>query len=196
MGSYQTTVALLVSKEEGMRMILLKELDLLPNVFESGQDFNHINAVLFSDCFCHIGRYDGSHQCTIFWQTPRLFSGAQLILSDQKTRHISGKWHIISGFGIFCINTKAICIRVCCQNQIRICLLCQFQSQRKCFRIFRVRIRHSWKISIRQFLLRNHLYLREPKLFEHAPDRKITGSMERCIDNLQAVSHLFDHIRT
>ena len=94
MGSYQAAIAFLITKQEGMLMILLKEFDLLTNIFESGQHFNHIHIICFSNCFCHVGRYDRGYQCTVFWQMSQFLTDTQFIFCNEQTGHISGKWHI------------------------------------------------------------------------------------------------------
>ena len=52
-GSFQAAVALLVTEEELMAVILLEELDLLADVFETGQSLDQGYVVSLCDCLLY-----------------------------------------------------------------------------------------------------------------------------------------------
>ena len=109
---------------------LLKELNLLTDILKAGQHLNQLYAVGCRNRHLAIlVVYD-----SLLPVQPIIRHGNRLPFSSRcESRysaisipaHISGKGHVLACLGVLCINTQPVGIRVCCQNDIRILLLCQ-----------------------------------------------------------------------
>ena len=185
MGTFQAAIAFFISEEEFMVMILLKEFDLLSDIFESCQSFDQLYIIFFCNGSCHFSGNDSCYNCTVFRKHAKFFSLGKKVFQDQHSGHISCETFILAGFLILCINSKSVCIRVSSQNDICVHFCCKFQGQCKCVLIFRVRIAYCGEISVRNFLLFYYINIVKSKFFQYTSYRNIACTMKRSINNFQ-----------
>ena len=178
-----------------IRMIPLKELDLLADVLKAGQHFHKFCLVVFRDGARHIGGHNGGYHCRIFGHLACSRPLPHNIFRDQHAGHISGKGNILAGRFVFRINTQSVGIGICRKHHIRILLLRQLQCQRKCLRIFRVRVIQGGKIRIGQFLLGHDIHMLKAQLGENPSYRHVACPVERRVNDPDIVSHLLNHFR-
>jgi len=95
---------------------------------------------------------------------------------------------------VFDTYTKTICIRICCKNEICIYFFCKLQSKFKSFCCFRIRIADCREISVRKFLLFNHIYILESEFFKDSSCRDVSGSVKRCINDFEVLALFLDCI--
>ena len=75
------------------------------------------------------------------------------------------------------IHAQTICIRIRCENKIRIMLLRKCKGKLKGFCRLRIRIADSRKLSIRKLLLRNDIYILKAEFTKNSAGRDITCTM-------------------
>ena len=165
MSSDQTAITFLKSEEILTLAALFKTKNLLSDILESSQDFNKTQSIGFCDRSCHVCSNDRADNGSIFRKAAIccLFL-AQFIFFQQTSGHISCQSMVYTIF-VFDTYTKAVCIRIGCQNQICIDLFCKFQSQFESFFCFRIRITYRREIAVWQFLLFYYIYMFKTKLF-------------------------------
>ena len=178
-----------------MVMILLKEFDLLSDIFESCQSFDQLYIIFFCNGSCHFSGNDSCYNCTVFRKHAKFFSLGKKVFQDQHSGHISCEAFVLTGLLILCIDSKSVCIRVSSQNDICVHFCCKFQGQCKCVLIFRVRIAYCGEISVRKFLLFYYINIVKSKFFQYTSYRNVSCSVKRCINDLQLVCLLFDGFR-
>ena len=74
MCSYKAPVALFISEDKFMVMVLLKELDLLADVFESGERLDQIHIIFLRQSPGHLAGHDSCDYGTVFRQSSHGFS--------------------------------------------------------------------------------------------------------------------------
>lgn len=92
------------------------------------------------DLFCHIGcdnRFD-HHGC--LGHLPVLQTLGTDIIQEQNAGLISGKQPVLA-FGVAHSNAHTVAVRVCCQQQLRLILLCAADSKLQRLPNLRIRIR-------------------------------------------------------
>ena len=79
-------------------MILLKEFDLLSDIFESCQSFDQrLHYILLRWLLGHFSGNDSCDNCTVLRKHAKFFSLGKKVLQDQHTGHISGEALVLAG---------------------------------------------------------------------------------------------------
>ena len=195
MGTCKTTITLFQTKYIVIGACLLKEFNLLTDVFETGQYFDEFHIVVIRNRFCHIGCNNGRNKSRIFRHGTGCRSLTQNVFCNQHAGHIACKRNIFAGLCIKCIDTKSVCIRVCSKDNVSIFLLGKLQSKGKCLGIFRIGIIQCCKVWIRHFLFRYYKHVFEAKFGKNPSYRYVTGSVEWRIYNLDIICNFFNDFR-
>ena len=148
-----------------MAVILLEELDLLADVFETGQSLDQGYVVSLCDLPGHFSGHDGGDNGAVLRKDTQFFSLGKEVLQNQHTGHVSGKALVLAGFRVLCVNAETVSIRVGSEDDICIHLFGQLEGQSESFLILRVRVADSREITIRKLLLFYHMNLGKAKLF-------------------------------
>ena len=178
-----------------MASCLIKQADLLPDILKACQHFDQSCVVFFCNSFCHICSNNGLNKRRIFRHGACFGTLPQNILGDEHAGHISGKAYIFTGFRIFCMNTKTVCIRICGKNNICIYFFCKLKSKCPGIFVLRVRIWNCREVSVRNLLFFHNINLCETKLTENSSDRNISGSVKWCVNDLHILGSLRDDLR-
>ena len=194
MCSGETSIALLQTEHIVVAACLLKEFDLLTDKLKACQHLDQLYIVCLRDGLCHIRRNDCCHKSRVLRHSACRCLFTQNVLCDQHTGHISGEGNILSGLRVLCVHAETVCIGVGSQNNIRVLLLRKAECISKCLRVLGIGIIQCREVRIGLFLLGNHINVLEAQLGENSSHRKVTGSAERGIYNLDVLSHLLDDI--
>ena len=193
-GSDQAAVALLKSEQICTLATVFKSKDLLSDVFKSGKYFDEVYTVSLGDRICQVCCNNSLYKSSILRKASVYsLSLAQLIVCEKASGHVSGKVMILA-VPVFYTNAKTVCIRVCRKYDVCIYFSGKLQAKFKCLCCLRVRIADCREISIRKFLFRYYVYVLKSKLFKDSSGRDITGSVKRCVNDLEVLALCLDSI--
>ena len=164
-GTDQAAVALLKSKQVCTLTALFKAKDLLSDILKSSQHLDQACPIIFCNGICHICGNDGLDQNAVIRKSFYCFCLSDLIICKKAAGHISCQCMVFSGLGIFYVNTKAVCIRVCGKDQVCIYFFCKLQAQSESFCCLRVRIAYSREVTVRELLLFYYIDMLKSQLF-------------------------------
>ena len=174
---------------------------MLSNIFETGQGLDVFQTVLGSDNLRESGADNGVTDGSICREGAHELvlpahilchegAGHICIETNVRVRIVLGKWSILPyTCGVLDIDSQSVGIRVRCHNNVSIHLLCKLYTHCKCGRLLRIWILNCREISIRCSLLFNYIYLCEAQTIKNLPNRHISGTMKRCVNNCYIVSN-------
>ena len=193
-GSDQAAVALLKSEKICTLATVFKSKDLLSDVFKSGKYFDEVYTVSLGDRICQVCCNNSLYKSSILRKASVYsLSLAQLIVCEKASGHVSGKVMILA-VPVFYTNAKTVCIRVCRKYDVCIYFSGKLQAKFKCLCCLRVRIADCREISVWKFLFRYYVYVLKSKLFKDSSGRDITGSVKRCVNDLEVLALCLDGI--
>ena len=195
----QTAIALFKAEKISSLSTVLKSQDLLTDKLKSCQNLNEINAIAFCNGICQIAGNNCLDQSAVLRKASVYCSAlSDLIVCKKTAGHISCQVMVFAVF-IFYAHTQTVCIRICGKNKIRIHFFCKLQTEFKGFGCFRIRIAYCRERAVRKLLLLNNIYVFKAQLLQDPSCRNISGSVKRCINDLQVFALclngiLMDHL--
>ena len=119
---------------------------------------------------CQWSRNDGLHSHRLLRHRSLLNATCTYVVQKKNSHFISAD-KLIRTIRAFHCNSYTVCIRVCRQHQICLCLFCKLQSQLQCLENLRVRITAGCEITIRILLLRNNRDICNADIFQYPGNR-------------------------
>ena len=190
----QTAIAFFEAIQILMGTCFVEAFDLFTDEFEACQNVHFFYAVCFTDRCDHFCRYDCFDDCTVFRQSALFFSLAQDVFCCQRTNMVtcqSNEFALI----IFYHSTYTVSIGVCTDQNVSIHFCSQFLCHYEYFYVFRVRVIYCGEGGIGFFLFFYDINVLEACFFQVSANRHVTGTMQRCVNDVQFIAHALDHFR-
>ena len=157
--------------------------DLLADVFETGEHFDHSHIVLLADHVCHDRGYDALDGRTVGCQRAGFLLRCDDIVQKQYAQLVSGEHDELVSVSDDC--AAAVAVRVGADDQVGVMLLGQIDGQTEGVDVVRIRGSDRREVSVDDHLLRNGDNVLRAQTLQDFRNQFVPGAVQRRVDQFE-----------
>ena len=173
-GACQIAVTLLETEDVAVLLALLfQEADLFADKLEAGEHIDDFYAVCLGDGVDNISSNDGLDSDGVLRHGTHLCSLLTDVFQQHCANLVAGEQRIV--IPVRNGNAHTVCVRVGCQQQVRLYLTAELQTAFQRFTNLRIRIGTGGEVAVRIFLFRNNSNVLNADGGENVSNRLVAG---------------------